>query len=141
MKKCLIIFLSFLGLLACQPTSVEADPLNGVWQLSKITFGFPPPNSPAFTTVVKNELYTFDTTKKTFRFSRENVQIETGSYALSEDLKNPNGKDIITFLPDNTFSNYSYLNNKNELVLYQRSKTGGILADGSSFHYSRILPE
>ncbi len=139
MKIYLLCLLCVFSIFACADSKVTPVGLDGDWQLYKISYGFPPPNSPGFTLDVPQVRLSFDESSKKFKLYRENIVKEAGGFELSIDVKNPNGKDIIVFLTDNTFSNYSFPVDANELVLYQRTKVGGILADGSSFHYKRLI--
>jgi hypothetical protein len=133
----LFLFFNLLGL-SCSNAVVEPVEFAGSWKLFKVSYGFPPPNSPGFTTSVEDEVYAFDSSNSTFSFVKNGKETEAGKFNLTEDANNPNGKKIIQFLTNNTFSNYTFSADNKELTLYQRSGFGGILADGSTFHYKKV---
>jgi hypothetical protein len=138
MKIISIFILSILVHLGCSSVAVAPSSFLGSWKLFKITYGYPPPNSPTFTTTVDDEMYVFDNSNSSFTLLKNGRETESGKFNITEDPKNPNGKNIIQFLSNNTFSNYFFSADNKELTLYQRSAFGGILADGSVFHYKKV---
>jgi hypothetical protein len=138
MKITSFLILFSILFMACSQATVEPSNFEGSWKLFKITYGYPPPNGPTFTTAVEDEVYVFDNSKTTFTVLKKGKEMETGKFNLTEDPKNPNGKEIIQFLSNNTYSSYSFSTDNKELTLYQRAGFGGILADGSVFHYKKV---
>jgi hypothetical protein len=138
MKNISFFFLFSIIQMACGSTISEPSTFEGSWQLYKISYGFPRANGPTFTTEVEDIVYVFDNSKKTFSVFKKGKVSESGKFKLTADPNNPNGKEIIQFLSDNTYSSYTFSADYKELTLYQRAGIGGILADGSEFHYKKV---
>jgi hypothetical protein len=133
-------FFTLLFLIACEQVSCGCDPFvpdyfSGKWKLEKITFGYPPPNAPTFTTQVENEMYIFKANKN-YEFIKKEDKIETGTYSLNFE-----GSDFLSgtikFLEEKEYSTFTFTDNRTVLSLYQRSPSGAVLADGNTFVYRK----
>lgn len=143
MKQYILLTILGLFLFNCsKPDDVtpvtSTHVLDGKWKLIKITYGYPPPNQPTFTTNVSNEIYQFSPSSMTFSVTKDGKITENGSYKVETKVKNTVEEKSVIFLTDSTYSTYTMLSNNQELVLYQRTHIGAVLADGNSFHYAKV---
>lgn len=130
-----------LCVLACSVPSCGCDPvmpsfITGKWRLEKIIYGYPPPNSPSFSTDVKNQVYVFDEALSKYEVLEDNIKIESGSFLLERSADNRSQN--LNFIEKKTYSTYTFTENNKVLSLYQRTPVGAVLADGSTFQYRKI---
>lgn len=146
MKNILTVFALMVFLLACEQVScgcvqpeTNSNFIDGKWKLVKITYGYPAPNMPTFTTTVNDESYEFNTQKKTYSRIKDGKVTESGTFSLG--VLNRGGGVVeqkISFSVNNRYSTYTVSADFNEISLYQPTPEGAILADGNTFHYQKV---
>ncbi|WP_394993742.1 hypothetical protein [Emticicia sp.] len=139
----LTLFITFLmancQLENSQEVSPEMAKLEGKWRLSKIGYGFPPPNGPTEYIPTYQEILEFNTLKGTFTRTKDGKVIETSNIKISNLSDGGiSKKEALIFEKDNTYSFYSFTENPVYLVLYQPTPIGAVLADGNSYFYEKV---
>ena len=130
-------FIIFL-MVNCQSTqeiSPEMAKLDGKWKLSKVSYGFPPPNGPTEYKPTYEEILEFNSSKNSFTRTKDGKIIENSTIKLSGGIST---RESLIFEKDNTYSFYSFTENPIYLVLYQAVPIGAVLADGNSFYYEKV---
>lgn len=146
MKNLLTFGILMVFILACEQVTcgcvqpeTNSSFIDGKWKLVKISYGYPAPNMPTFTTTVDDISYEFNSQKKTYSYSKDGKVIENGTFALG--VLNRGGgvmEQKISFSVNNMYSTYTVSADFNEISLYQPTHEGVILADGNTFHYQKV---
>lgn len=141
------IFLSVIvvALLACQvETNIEASnpslaKINGKWQLSKTSVGYPMPNSPTEIKAVNIDIISFDASNKTYTRTingkiTENTtfDVQKVSYIGSE------AREAVVFEKDQKYAFLTFDDTNSSIILYEKAPIGAVLADGNSYHYQKV---
>ncbi|MFN3490090.1 MAG: hypothetical protein ACK4YV_13200 [Emticicia sp.] len=141
------IFLSVIvmALLACQvETNIEASnpsltKINGQWQLSKISIGYPIPNGPTEIKAVNTEIISFDASKKTFTRTINGKITETTTFDVQKvSYHGSEAREAVVFEKDQKYAYLTFDDENSAIILYERTPIGAILADGSSYHYQKV---
>lgn len=112
--------------------------LTGTWKLVKISYGYPAPNMPTFTTNVADITYEFDESKSYYMYKQNGKVVDEGNYT-TEMKKNENyTENFLTFTKLDIYTTYSLDSESQELILYERMPIGTMIADGSNYHYKKI---
>lgn len=141
------IFLSviIMALLACQvETNIEASnpslaKINGQWQLSKMSIGYPIPDGPTEIKAVNTEIISFDTSKKTFTRTVNGKVTETTTFDVQKVSYNGSDeREAVVFEKDQKYAYLTFDDEKSAIILYERTPIGAVLADGNSYHYQKV---
>lgn len=141
------IFLSviIMALLACQvETNIEASnpslaKINGQWQLSKTSIGYPMPNGPTEIKAVDTNIVSFDASKKTFTRTVNGKITETATFDVQKVSYNGSEvREAVVFEKEKQYAYLTYDDENSTIILYERTPIGAILADGNSYHYQKV---
>lgn len=136
----LAIFL--FSLMACQIENIVEPSLakiNGQWQLSKTSIGYPMPNGPTEIKAVNTEIISFDASKKTFTRTINGKVTETTSFDVKKVSYNGSDeREAVVFEKEEKYAYLTYDDENSAIILYERTPIGAILADGNSYHYQKV---
>lgn len=136
----LAIFL--FSLMACQIENIIEPSLakiNGQWQLSKTSIGYPMPNGPTEIKAVNTEIISFDASKKTFTRTINGKVTETTSFDVKKVSYNGSDeREAVVFEKEEKYAYLTYDDENSAIILYERTPIGAILADGNSYHYQKV---
>ncbi|MGR3811756.1 hypothetical protein [Jiulongibacter sp. NS-SX5] len=110
----------------------EGSELHGEWELVKIVNGFAQIELTG-EEIGYTETLKIDAGRDKITFDKSDSPKETFSFELREELS----YDAIVLEEADEYHWYwlNYEDGKEELTLYQRSRVGAVLADGSYYHY------
>lgn len=135
------LFITFLlaqcQLEGSQDISPEMAKLDGKWKLSKVSYGFPAPNSPTEFIPTYEEILEFN--NGTFTRTKDGKVTQSSSIKTSKLTDGGTStRETLIFEKDNTYSFYYFTDKPVYLVLYQATPIGVVLADGNSFYYEKM---
>ena len=141
------IFLSviLIALLACQvETNIEASnpsltKINGQWQLSKTSIGYPMPDGPNEIKVVDTEIISFNASKKTFTRTINGKVTETTTFDVKKVSNNGSEeREAVVFEKEKKYAYLTFDDANAAIILYETVPIGAELADGNSYHYQKV---
>lgn len=118
--------------------SLTDSQLSGKWKLVKISYGYPAPNMPTFTTNVADVTYEFDGNKNFYVYRNAGKITDEGNYTTETKKYENYTENILTFTKLDVYTTYSIDAEKQELILYERMPIGSMLADGNNYHYMKV---
>jgi len=143
--KTIFLAVIVMALMACQvETNIDASnpslvKINGQWQLSKTTVGFPRPDGPTEIKALNTDILSFDANKKTYTRTingkvteNSNFDVQTVSYNGSE------AREAIIFEKEQKYAYLTFDDKNSAIILYERTPIGAVLADGNSYHYQKV---
>jgi len=140
--KTTFFIIAMLSLMACQVESTiepSLSKINGQWQLTKTTIGFPAPNSPTEIKAVNTEIISFNATSKTFtRTINGKVTETTDFYIQKVSYNGSEPREAVVFTKNQTYAFLTFDDSNSAIILYEKSPIGAILADGNSYHYQKV---
>lgn len=140
--KTTFFIIAMLSLMACQVESTiepSLSKINGQWQLTKTTIGFPAPNSPTEIKAANTEIISFNATSKTFTRTINGKVTETTDFDIQKVSYNGSEpREAVVFTKNQTYAFLTFDDNNSAIILYEKSPIGAILADGNSYHYQKV---
>ncbi len=140
--KTTFFIIAMLSLMACQVESTiepSLSKINGQWQLTKTTIGFPAPNSPTEIKAVNTEIISFNATSKTFTRTINGKVTETTDFDIQKVSYNGSEpREAVVFTKNQTYAFLTFDDSNSAIILYEKSPIGAILADGNSYHYQKV---
>ncbi|GAB3332874.1 hypothetical protein GCM10027299_39740 [Larkinella ripae] len=117
----------------CLPPPERDTQLSGRWELIRIRYGMTgtvaTPQEAGYTETLE---YAAD---GTFRRLKNDKEDEKGTY-YTDRIENIAGFTIAVYYQNTTYQPYSV--QENILRLYERTPTGGTLADGATYEYKKL---
>lgn len=140
--KTTFFIIAMLSLMACQVESTiepSLSKINGQWQLTKTTIGFPAPNSPTEIKAANTEIISFNATSKTFTRTINGKVTETTDFDIQKVSYNGSeAREAVVFTKNQTYAFLTFDDSNSAIILYEKSPIGAILADGNSYHYQKV---
>ncbi len=140
--KTTFFIIAMLSLMACQVESTiepSLSKINGQWQLTKTTIGFPAPNSPTEIKAANTEIISFNATSKTFTRTINGKVTETTDFDIQKVSYNGSEpREAVVFTKNQTYAFLTFDDSNSAIILYEKSPIGAILADGNSYHYQKV---
>lgn len=140
--KTTFFIIAMLSLMACQVESTiepSLSKINGQWQLTKTTIGFPAPNSPTEIKAANTEIISFNAASKTFTRTINGKVTETTDFDIQKVSYNGSEpREAVVFTKNQTYAFLTFDDSNSAIILYEKSPIGAILADGNSYHYQKV---
>lgn len=134
-----------MALLACQvETNIEVSnpslaKINGQWQLSKISFGYPMPGGPTEMKATNVDIISFDASNKTFIRTINGKITENLSFDVQKVSYNGSeAREAVVFEKEGMYAYLTFDEDNSAIILYERTPIGAVLADGNSYHYQKV---
>jgi hypothetical protein len=137
-----IILQLLLGCLA--ETNIEAsntslNKINGNWQFTKKSGGYPVPGGPTETKAIDTEIINFDAVSKIFTRTKNGKLTETTDFDVQKvSFLGTEPKEAVVFSKNQNYSFLTFDDTNLSIILYEKTPIGAILADGNSYHYQKV---
>lgn len=140
------ILFAMLFLVNCEKLDEEtqkvdltaASNLSGTWKLVKISYGYPIPNMPSFTTKVDDVTYQFDENAHSYTYLKNGATPEQGKFTTETTKMEFYDQNVLTFVEKNEYTTYMFDTETKQLILYERMPIGAMMADGNSYHFEKV---
>jgi hypothetical protein len=132
-------------LLGCRAeTNIEASnaslsKLNGHWQFTKISVGYPVPGGPTEINAVDTEIISFDAVGKIFTRTKNGKLTETTDFDVQKvSFFGAEPREAVVFTKNQKYSFLTFDDTNSSIILYEKTPIGAVLADGNYYHYQKI---
>lgn len=140
--KFTFFIIATLSLMACQiENTIEPSmsKINGQWQLTKTSIGYPAPNSPTEIKATNTEIISFDTSSKTFTRTINGKVTETTDFDVQKVSYNSSEpREAVVFPKTQYYAFLTFDDTNSSIILYEKAPIGAILADGNSYQYQKV---
>lgn len=144
--KAMFLSIITIFLLGCQAeTNIEASTnpsltkINGQWQFTKKSIGYPFPDGPIEIKAVDTEIISFDASKKIFTRTINGKLTETTDFDVQKvSYFGFEPKEAIIFTKNQKYSFLTFDDTNSSIILYEKTSIGAVLADGNYYHYQKI---
>lgn len=141
MKTAFFIII-MLSLMACQVENAiepSLNKINGQWQLTKTSIGYPAPNSPTEIKAANTEIITFDVSTKTYTLTvNGKVRTSTTFDVQKVSYSGIDPREAVIFEKENKYAFLTFDDENSAIILYEKTPIGAVLADGNSYHYQKV---
>lgn len=141
MKTAFFIII-MLSLMACQVENTiepSLNKINGQWQLTKTSIGYPAPNSPTEIKAANTEIITFDVSTKTYTLTvNGKVRTSTTFDVQKVSYLGMESREAVIFEKENKYAFLTFDDENSAIILYEKTPIGAVLADGNSYHYQKV---
>lgn len=141
MKTAFFIII-MLSLMACQVENAiepSLNKINGQWQLTKTSIGYPAPNSPTEIKAANTEIITFDVSTKTYTLTvNGKVRTSTTFDVQKVSYLGMESREAVIFEKENKYAFLTFDDENSAIILYEKTPIGAVLADGNSYHYQKV---
>ncbi|MFY7910382.1 MAG: hypothetical protein ACOVO2_12540 [Emticicia sp.] len=141
MKTAFFIII-MLSLMACQVENTiepSLNKINGQWQLTKTSIGYPAPNSPTEIKAANTEIITFDVSTKTYTLTvNGKVRTSTTFDVQKVSYSGIDPREAVIFEKENQYAFLTFDDENSAIILYEKTPIGAVLADGNSYHYQKV---
>lgn len=141
------MFLSIIiiFLLGCQAeTNIEAlnpslTKINGNWQFTKKSVGYPVPGGPTEIKAVDTEIINFDASSKIFTRTINGKLTETTDFDVQQvSYFGSEPREAVVFTKNQNYAFLTFDDTNSSIILYEKTPIGAVLADGNSYHYQKV---
>ncbi len=143
--KAMFLSIIIIFLLGCQvETNIEASnpslaKINGQWQFTKISVGYPVPGGATEIKAVNTEIISFDASSKTFTRTINGKLTETTDFDVQKvSYSGSEPKEAVVFTKNQNYAFLTFDDMNSSIILYEKTPIGAVLADGNSYHYQKV---
>ncbi len=131
--------------MGCQATTIiEASnssltKINGQWQLTKKSIGYPVPEGATEIKAVDIEIINFDIVGKIFTRTKNGKLTETTDFDIQKvSFFGTEPREAVVFTKNQNYSFLTFDDTNLSIILYEKTPIGAVLADGNSYHYQKV---
>ena len=132
-------------LIGCRAeTNIEASnsslfKLNGQWQFTKISVGYPFPGGPTEIKAVDTEIISFDAVGKIFTRTKNGKLTETTDFDVQiVSFLGTEPREAVVFTKNQNYSLLTFDDTNSSIIFYEKTPIGAVLADGNYYHYQKV---
>lgn len=140
--KTTFLVIALVSLIACQVENTiepSLSKINGQWQLTKTSVGYPAPNSPTEIKATNTEIISFDANSRIFTRTINGKVTETTDFDVQKVSYNGSEpREAVVFPKNQNYAFLSFDDSNSAIILYEKAPIGAILADGNSYHCQKV---
>lgn len=122
-----------------ETSNTSLSKLNGHWQFTKISVGYPVPGGPTEIKAVGTEIINFDTVGKIFTRTNNGKLTETTDFDVQKvSFFGEELREAVVFTKNQKYSFLTFDDTNSSIILYEKTPIGAVLADGNYYHYQKV---